>query len=53
MTFQSQMDDTKIGSIVPLSLQRRINRIIKIEEIFSDEISSTVDENGQFDAIVC
>lgn len=42
----SQMDSTEIESIIPLQLLRRINRLIKIDDVFADEISTSSDENG-------
>lgn len=45
------MDDTKIGYFIPSSLQRRINRIIKIDDILSDGTASP--EDVELDEIVC
>lgn len=38
------MDSTEIGSIIPLRLLRRINRLIKVDDVFADEVSIS-DEN--------
>lgn len=35
------MDDIKIGPILPLQLQRRINRIIKIQDILNEDRTTT------------
>lgn len=49
------MDDLKIGPILPLSLQRRINRIIQIQDILNEDRltteqnSSTLQQNVSFD----
>lgn len=35
------MDDLKIGPILPLSLQHRINRIIQVQDILNEDRSTT------------
>lgn len=42
------MDEIKIGPILPARLQRRINRLIQIDDIFNeqaDEKTSSMDQN--------
>lgn len=47
------MDVAKIVPILPKKLQRRINRLIKIDDILIDESTSPELQNGLSDENVC
>lgn len=40
------MDDIKIGPILPLPLQRRINRITQIQDILNEDYSHLLEQHS-------